>query len=208
MRWASPHGSLLDPPLVPTPDEGRDLLRRELVDPAYHRDDLLQRLIDWLVRRVGDVLDAASTAPPLSALAAMAVGFALVVALIWLATRARTAPGRRDGAEALLPDAAVTAREWRERAERALAEERPSDALVHGFRALAARQVERGRLDATPGTTAHEVAQVLRAAYPTRADAMAEGARLFDLVLYGDRPATLEQARSVLALDDELAGTR
>ena len=37
---------------------------------------------------------------------------------------------------------------------------------------------------------------------------MAEGARLFDLVLYGDRPATREQAELVLALDDELAGVR
>jgi hypothetical protein len=27
-------------------------------------------------------------------------------------------------------------------------------------------------------------------------------------VLYGDRPATAEQATGVLALDDELAGTR
>ena len=37
---------------------------------------------------------------------------------------------------------------------------------------------------------------------------MSEGARLFDLVLYGDRPATREQADFVMALDDELAGVR
>ena len=75
MSW----GPLLDPPLVPTPDQGRDLLRRELLDPAYHQDDVIRRLLDWLRRRVLDVLDAASNAPPLSAFAAMAVGLALVL---------------------------------------------------------------------------------------------------------------------------------
>jgi hypothetical protein len=37
---------------------------------------------------------------------------------------------------------------------------------------------------------------------------MTQGARLFDLVLYGARPATREQAELVLSLDDELAGVR
>ncbi len=43
--------------------------------------------------------------------------------------------------------------------------------------------------------------------HPDRGQHVDEGARLFDLVLYGDRVATAGQARSVLALDDELAGT-
>lgn len=204
MRWAPPP----DPPLVPTPEQGRDLLRRELVDPTYHQEDVLGRLLDWLVRRVLGVLDAASTTPPLSVFAAMATGLLLVLALIWLATRARTAHQRRPDASAVLPDASVSATEWRERAQRALAEDRSSDALVDGFRALVAHQVERGRLDGAPGTTAHEVAQMLRSAYPDQAAGMSEGARLFDLVLYGDRAATQEQATFVLALDDELAEAR
>jgi hypothetical protein len=204
VRWGLPP----DPPLVPAPEQGRDLLRRELLDPAYHRDDVMQRLLDWLRRRVLDVLDAASNAPPLSAFAAMAVGLALVLALIWLATRARTAPQQRSGAGSVLPDASVTATQWRQRAELALAEGRHSDALVDAFRALVARQVERGRLDAAPGATAHEVTQALRSAYPDQAAEMTQGARLFDLVLYGARPATREQAELVLSLDDELAGVR
>lgn len=203
MSWAL----LVDPPLVPTPEQGRDLMRRELLDPAYHQD-VTQRLLAWLQRRLLDVLDAASGAPPLSAFAAMAVGLLLVLALVWLATRGRTASQRRSGADAILPDASVSAREWRERAELALAEERHSAALVDAFRALVARQVERGRLDAAPGTTAHEVTEALQSAYPDRAAEMSEGARLFDLVLYGDRSATREQAELVLVLDDELAGTR
>lgn len=204
MRW----GPLPQPPLVPTPDRGRDLLRRELLDPAYHQDDLLQRLVAWLERRIVDVLTAASSAPPLSAFAAMAVGLLLVLALIWLATRARSAPQRRTTSASALPDTSISAREWRGRAERAFAEGRHSDALVDGFRALVVGQVERGRLDAAPGATAHEVAQALRAAYPSQASGMSEGARLFDLVLYGEREATQEQSAFVLALEDELAGVR
>lgn len=200
--------SRADPPLVPTPDEGRELLRRELLDPTYHQDDLLARLVAWLGRRIDDVLGVASNAPPLSAFAAMAIGLSLVLALIWLATRARTSAHLRTTDGAVLPDVTISAREWRERAELARAEGRDSDALVDGFRALVARQVERGRLDAAPGTTAHEVTQVLQAAYPHQAASMTEGARLFDLVLYGERPATREQADLVLALDDELAGAR
>ena len=204
MRWALPP----DPPLVPTPDQGRDLLRRELLDPAYHQDDVIQRLIDWLGRRVLNILNAASSAPPLSAFAAMAIGLLLVLGLIWLVTRARATPTQRTGLGAILTDETITAREWRQRAEQAFADEQHSAALVDAFRALVARQVERGRLDAAPGTTAHEVTQALQTAYPDHGVAMADGARLFDLVLYGDRSATREQAELVLALDDELAGVR
>ncbi len=204
MRW----GPLPDPPLVPTPEQGRELLRRELLDPAYHQDDVMQRLLDWLRRWVLDVLDAASNAPPLSAFAAMAIGLLLVLALMWLATRARTAPHRRAGADSVLLDASVSASQWRARAERALTEGRHSDALIDGFRALVARQVERGRLDLVPAPTAREVTHALRSAYPDQAAEMSEGARLFELVLYGDRRATPEQAAFVLALDDELAVAR
>ena len=197
-----------DPPLAPSPDEGRGLLRRELLDRAYHQDDLLNRFVTWLRRTVLDVVETASSAPPVSAFAAMAIGLALVLGLAWLATRARSAPARRIAPGPVITDARTTATQWRDRAERALAEQRHSDALVDGFRALAARQVERGRLEESPGVTAREVVQVLRTSYPERAEAMAEGARLFDLVLYGDREATGEQATFVLALDAQLAGAR
>ena len=39
-------------------------------------------------------------------------------------------------------------------------------------------------------------------------DRVRASARLFDAVLYGDRPATREQARRVLALDDDLVVRR
>jgi hypothetical protein len=195
-----------EPPLVPTPDEGRSLLRRELLEPDYREDDLLGRLLDWVGRAIARTLDAASSAPPLSTFFALLVGLLLVLTAAWLVTRTRTARAVRQQATAAVPDESVSADEWRARAEAAYAAGDHGTALVDGFRALAVRQVQRGLLDDAPGATAHELAVALRALHPGREQGVDEGARLFDLVLYGDRETTAEQARSVLALDDELAG--
>jgi hypothetical protein len=100
----------------------------------------------------------------------------------------------------------LTAAELRRRAERALAEGRHAEAVVEGFRALAVRQVERGRLEDLPGATAHEVAAAVGAAHPGERDRVDRTALLFDEVRYGDRPATRDQAAEVLALDDALTG--
>jgi len=200
-RWA-------DPPLDPSPDEARSELRRELVRPEYHEQGLMQRFLDWLARMFQSGMDAATDAPPLPAFAAIALFAVLLVLLGWLVSRARRS------AKASLPDGAVlteerlTAAELRQRAEAALAAGRTEDALVEGFRALTTRQIERGRLDDLPGATAHEIAESLASSFPRQRPRVDESAALFDLVLYGDRPATPAQATQVLALDDELAGAR
>ena len=89
----------------------------------------------------------------------------------------------------MLTEEVVTAAELRARAERALAEGRFADALVDAFRAVAVRQVERGRIDDLPGATAHEVAGALAEAFPEQRADLDRCAALFDLVLYGGRPA-------------------
>ncbi len=81
-----------------------------------------------------------------------------------------------------------------------------SEAVVEGYRALAARQIERGRLEDRPGATAHEIAALLASAYDGSGRRITAAADLFDVTLYGGRPATDDQAREVLRLDDELAG--
>ena len=130
----------------------------------------------------------------------------LVLGLALLLSRARRTARVARSRNAVLTDESVTARELRARAERALAEGRHADAVVDGFRALAVRQVERGRLDDLPGATAHEVAIAVGAAHPAQRQRVDGTAALFDSVLYGDRPATAAQASSVLELDDALAG--
>jgi len=102
----------------------------------------------------------------------------------------------------------ITAAQLRARAEAALADGRTEDAVADGFRALAVRQVERGRLADTPGTTAQEAARALAGEYPGLRARVGGSAELFDAVIYGDRSATRDQAVDVLELDDELKGRR
>lgn len=197
--------ALGDPPLVPSPDEGRSWLRRELLHPEYHQRNLLQELLDWLERRVTSGLNAAQDAPPLTTFAAMVVLVLLTLALGWLLSRVRRSGRTRSVGRAVLTDETVTAAELRRRADLAFAEGRYEAAVVDGFRALAARQAERGRLDDAPGATAHEVAASLALTYPDRRHRVASSALLFEAVLYGARPATRDQAADVLGLGQELA---
>ena len=199
---------LPDPPLDPSGSEARSKLRRELLRPEYHDQNVLQRILDWVNRKVNSGLDQASQAPQLSTLMAMVILVALVLALVWLASRARRTARVRDDKLAVLTDEVVTADELRARARAAFEAGRFEEAVVEGFRAVAVRQVERGRLADNPGATAHEVADALAAEYAGQADRVRSGALLFDAVLYGDRPATREQAASVLALDDDLVVRR
>ena len=199
---------LPDPPLHPSADQARSQLRRELLHPEYHRQNLLQEVMNWLERKIGGGLDRASQTPPLSTFMAMVVLVLVVGALAWLVSRARRTAHGKDEKQAVLTEEHVTADELRARARAALEAGRFEEAVVEGFRAVAARQVERGRLADAPGATAHEVAEALAREYAALADDVHRSARLFDEVLYGDRPATQEQAESVLALDDGLVVRR
>lgn len=189
----------------PGADEARSSLRRELLRPDYNEEDLLGRALDWVARLINGLIDATADAPGSSTLVAMVVLVALVLALVLLLSRVRRTARARAGSRAVLTGEAVTAAELRTRAEAALAAGRHEEAVVEGFRALALRQVERGRLEDSPGATAHEVARSLATEYPHRAEVVDAGAVLFEQVLYGDRPADAGQARSVLQLDDDLA---
>ena len=199
---------LSDPPLVPSGDEGRSWLRRELLHPEYHQQNVVEQVVTWLQRQLDKGIEAASHAPPLSTFAAMLLFLLLVGGLAWLLSRARRTARLTAVEGPVLTDETVTAEQLRARAEAALAEGRYALALVDGFRALAVRQVERGRLEDLPGATAHEVAAALATAYPEQRVRVDGSALLFDQVLYGDRPATRDQASGVLALDDELAVRR
>lgn len=196
----------LDPPLDPSGDEARRLMRRELADPKYYQDNLVQRLMDWLQRLIDKTVEGASGSGPLSWLALTVVVLGLVAALALVLSRARrTARAERPG-PAALTDEVISADELRARAEAALAGGDASAALVDAYRAVAVRQVERGRIEDVPQATAHELARALAAAFVQHTTAIHHGADLFDQTLYGERVATPEQARELLALDDTLAG--
>jgi hypothetical protein len=199
---------LPDPPLDPSGSEAHSKLRRELLHPEYHKHNLLEEVVAWITRKVSGGLDRASQAPPVSTLMAMVIFVALVLTLGWLVSRARRTARENGGKQAVLTEEVVTADELRARAAAALEAGRFEEAVVDGFRAVAVRQVERGRLSDAPGATAHEVALALALEYAAAADRVHRSAGLFDAVRYGGRRATREQAASVLALDDDLVVRR
>jgi hypothetical protein len=199
---------LADPPLDPSGDEARSLLRRELVRPEYNETNPVERVLDWIGRVLDDSAGAAHDFPPLATFAVIVVVLALAAGIGLLASRARRTAGSHDDRAPALTGEQVSAAQLRSRAEDALAAGRFDDALVDGYRAIAVRQVERGRIDDLPQATAHELAALLGAEFPAQRHLVDRSADLFDSVLYGDHPATREQALDVLALDDELAGRR
>lgn len=208
------------PPLDPSGDDARRQLRRELLRPEYNTDDPLQRLLDWLGRIFDGAQEAARGAPALAWTAAVLVVLLLVTATIALASRARRTASERAQARSDVLGTSLTAAELRTRAEQALAAGDAGGALLDAYRAVAVRQVERGRLQEQPQATAREVARSLADAVRGRgadgadsADSadwagldlrLARAADLFDAVLYGDRPASADQARDVLDLDGAL----
>jgi hypothetical protein len=199
---------LTDTPLVPSPGRGRSLLRHELLHPQYHDANPVQQVRHWLVRALRNVLHTASGTSPLGTFGVLVVFAALLLLVILLLSRARRSTRRHEVEGAVLTREQVTAAQLRARAAEALAAGRAGDAVVDGFRALTLRQIERGRLDDQPGATAHEVAGSLGTTYAGQRGRIDGSAALFDLVLYGDRPATADQAQEILALDDELAVSR
>jgi hypothetical protein len=196
------------PPLQPSGEEGRSLLRHELLHGEYHRHHLLQRLLDWLWRRLQGGVGAASGTSVVTTLVTMLVAAVLLVGLVVLLSRVRRDRRRRAPAGAVIPEDRPSADALRQQAETALREGRYGEAVTDAFRALAVRQVERGRLRDQPGATAHEVAATLASSYPGHGEQVARTADLFDATLYGDRPAGPDDAAGVLSLDDALAGAR
>ncbi len=189
--------------LHPDPDTARSWLERELSRPEYH-ESLLEQLRNWLGEVWLRLQSAALGASPLSTAAFVVVLVLLVVLVVLVATRVRNDPARHGQRGALLVDGVMNADEHRRVAEACLASGDLDVALVEGFRAIATRAVQRGVLEDRPGLTAHELTVGLRPAFPGHADELASASTLFDLVFYGDQPATAADARAVLGLDEAL----
>lgn len=196
------------PPLEPSGEEGRRLLRQELLHPEYHQQHLWDRFLAWLSRLFEGGVGAASGTSWAATAVTMVVVALLAIGVVWLVSQVRRDRRGRAQAAAVLSEHREAADQLRLRAETALREGRHEDALVDGFRAVAARQVERGRLDDQPGATAHEVAASLATTYPGQGDQVGRAAELFDATLYGHHAVGRADAADVLGLDDTLAGGR
>jgi len=200
-------GMILDvPPLDPSRSEGHRLLEDELSKPRYAVEpSLWDRFLEWLLGLFGTSGPGLPSWVFVFVLLAALAALALVVGLL-LRPEARA---RRSGADhAVLDERGVDAAAYRRRAQSALRQRDWGTVVLDGYRAIVASAVERTVLDELPGRTAHEASLELSRAFPGEAAAVRASADRFDAVRYGHDPASEDDARSVLTLDEDLTRTR
>lgn len=199
--------SVLD---LPGRDAAREAAHRELAKQPYQaaKPSWLRRLITWAWDKLGELLSTAGHVVPggpwgLAALAAVVV---LLVALLVIRLR----PARRISDLGSLFDLEIerTAQEHRDLAASHAARGDYREAGQERFRAVVRELESRGVLDPRPGRTADEVAWEAGALVPHLRDALVRGARLFDDLRYGERPADADEYAVLVALDDEVRTSR
>lgn len=201
---------LADVPVTIDRDAAQHAAQAELAKPEYHAADpnLLDRALSWLAQRLADLFRAASDAVPGGVLGLLVL--LVVVVLLAVVVRLRVGKlARHVRAPGLVfEDPTRTAQDHRAAAEQAFAAGDFAVAVRERFRALVRGLEERGVLDALSGRTADEAAREAGARLLGSQAELAAGARLFDDVHYGDRPATAEDYRRLAALDEQVSRAR
>jgi hypothetical protein len=192
-------------------DEARELARRELQNPIYHRDEpslldrVAQKVGEWFDRLLGYVDPGHGRGGGWTGLVILLVLAVLVGAAIWW--RLGTIRGRA-GHAPLLDDRPTTARDHRSAAERYAATGDWPNAIRERLRAIARDLEERAILEYRPGRTADELAAEAGAGLPDHADELAAGVQIFDDVWYGGRAGDEDGYRRLTELDERLRAAR
>ena len=198
-----------DVPVVIGREEAQRLARVELARPEYAKDDQtwVQKAIAWLLDRINDVLDRATTTSPLGWFGLL--GVAVLVFLVVVAVRRRTGAMGRAAYDAAMFDVGDrSAADFRKAADAYAASGAYAEAVRARLRAVVRELEERGLVDARPGRTADEIARDGGTALPSVASDLRAGARLFDDVWYGGRPADARSYEQLVALDAAVVAAR
>lgn len=199
---------LLEPPVTPDATTARQWAVDELSRPEYHHaDNLLVRLLRWLSEQFHGV-PVLGVSPGLAALVVVGILAVVVLVALWVAgpvRRSRRAVGARS---VLGHDDRRTAAQLRSAADAAAAGGDYSLAVAERFRAIVRDLEERAVLDERPGRTALEVSAEAGRVLLTAARALADGAELFDDVVYGQRPATAADDAAMRAADQQVRAAR
>jgi len=198
------------PPPPINGDDARRAAQVELSKPAYHRGDpsIAQRVIRWVLHRIGDALTAAARHSPGKGIGLFVI--VLLLALIVVAVTIRVGRVRRTATAAaggILGETQHTAADHRARARDFAARERYAEAVREWLRATARELEERGVLDPRPGRTAAELCAQASAALPGVADDLRHASSVFESVWYGGKVATSDDEHTLRRLDELVAGS-
>lgn len=191
-------------------DSARELARDELSRPEYDaaRPPALLRLLGRLLREIGELLDRGAGAVPGGRWGLLLLGLLLVGLAVVVLTRVgplRQGPSR---APLFSGGTALSAAQHRELADAAAAAGRWADAVRERLRAVVRDLEARGVLDPRPGRTAGEIARDAGAAVPAIAADLRRAATVFDEVWYGGRPADAASYAALVAVDEQVSGSR
>jgi hypothetical protein len=186
--------------------EGQRLARAELSKGIYHpSESLAQRISDWINR----LLNSRGPAGPggwwsiVVLIALVIIVVAVVMHRIGPVARSRAA---RTGP--VLSGRQLSARDYRELAERLAAAGDFTGAIIESLRGIAVGLEERGVVPPRVGRTAAELAAEASQAVPGQAAGLAAAARLFDDVRYGERKGTAAGYQQLRDLDAALRSAR
>jgi hypothetical protein len=178
---------------------GQELARHELSKLIYHpATPLVARIIAAMARFLGRV----GAATPGGWWTLVALGALLVIAASGVL--AYLGPVKRSGRRArgpLLTGTQLTARDYRERAQRQADAGQFAAAIIDCLRAIAAELDERNVLARLPGRTASELARDAGRVLPALQAELTSAARLFEDVRYGGLPGTLAGYQQLRDLD-------
>jgi hypothetical protein len=195
-------------------DEARELARRELEKPIYHRDQpslverMLRKISDWLNELFNTVSDPTRGGRGGGWLAWIVIIVLLVAVIAVVAWWMRGRQNTRSERGALLADAPSTARDHRTAAERHAAAGEWAAAIRERLRTIARDLEERVILDPRPGRTADELAAEAGEALPDLAEELWAGVLTFDDVWYGDRSGTREGYEQLTRLEERVRKAR
>lgn len=208
-----PGGPVPAPGAVPIDigaDPARELAREELSGRIYQEasPNLVQELLQWIARRLEDLLRAASGVAPGGGWGLLVLVVLLVVVVI--VVRRRFGPLARTAAApgAVLGGTERTAAEHRRLADSHAAGGFFDDAVRERMRAIVRSLEERTILEPRQGRTAGDAARAGGRALPAVADDLLEAARRFDETVYGGRTADAGTDARLREIDAAVAATR
>jgi hypothetical protein len=191
-----------------TREEGRRRAVEELSDPLYgdQEPSLLDRFLSWLDEFLaGLAADAPDFLGGWTVLGPLLVVVAALV--VWLIVWLRPTRGHRAGAP-VHEGAPLEAADHRAAADRHESAGDFAAAVTERLRAISVDLEERAVITPRAGRTATELAAEASAVLPAEAEGLREGARIFNDVAYGDRPATAGSTRFLRELDTRLRAAR
>lgn len=194
-------------PVLPSEEEARRWAEEELSRPIYQESEPgpLQQVMDWIMDFLDSLSGTAGVAPPALAPLIAVLVVAAVVGLAFLLAGPVRARRRVSGSAAVFDDDEGTSADLADAADLAAARGDWREAVIMRFRALVRSLDERAIVTDRPGLTAYEATTEAAARLPDCVRSLEQSGRIFDDVVYGERPASASQHQFLLMAAAEIA---